>query len=400
MIAAIVASWIAVVLCVSVWAVIRPRTPHALGPRTLHALGPRARIVVLRPCAGTEPHLLAALRSTRHAGPAAVVRLLVADFADPAWRDARAAAASLAAVAEDTRVIVTGARGPNRKADQLARALARTPPAADQVVVVADSDVLLDAETLAAVVDPVALGVLDACWAPPIEIAPITTGDRLSKALLEASLHAFPLLSALHPHGLVGKLFAVRRDALEAVGGFESLVPFLGEDIELGRRLHGADFKVGVASTCACSLAAGRSMKSVLDRYARWLTVIRAQRPWLLPSYPLLFCAAPLQILLAVAAVASEGWLAALTLLLALAARALVAVFARERAQQPGGVLLWALGADLLLLAAFVRALTSRQICWRGIALATRGPNIALAEKEPAVEGLAEEGLAQGREGR
>ena len=41
-----------------------------------------------------------------------------------------------------------------------------------------------------------------------------------------------------------------------------------------------------------------RSMEQALSRFARWLMVIRAQRPALLPSYPLLFLTAALVSLL------------------------------------------------------------------------------------------------------
>ena len=55
----------------------------------------------------------------------------------------------------------------------------------------------------------------------------------------------------------------------------------------------------------------GRTFADVVARYARWITVIRAQRPHLLPSYPLLFAQLPLVLALVLAAVAHEGPIAA-----------------------------------------------------------------------------------------
>jgi GT2 family glycosyltransferase len=47
-----------------------------------------------------------------------------------------------------------------------------------------------------------------------------------------------PSTSTLDPHGLVGKTFAVRLDALRDTGGFGELVHHVGEDMELARPLR------------------------------------------------------------------------------------------------------------------------------------------------------------------
>jgi ceramide glucosyltransferase len=190
-----------------------------------------------------------------------------------------------------------------------------------------------------------------------------TWGDRASQALLGASLHAFPLLSRIDRHGMVGKLVALRRASLEAVGGFASLARVLGEDMELGCRLAGRGEKVVVAGATARSLAAGRSLGAVVARYARWVAVVRGQRPLLLPSYPLLFASAPIVAALALGAGAPAIAGAALGLRVALA-RAAQAACGR-RGSLPSA-LAEALLADTLLLAAFVRAVGSREVEWRG----------------------------------
>jgi hypothetical protein len=59
----------------------------------------------------------------------------------------------------------------------------------------------------------------------------------------------------------------------------------------------------------------------------------------------------------------------------------LVAMLARARTRQGGGVLLPTVAADLLLLVAFLRALASRRVSWRGTTLAARGSAIVLAEE-------------------
>jgi ceramide glucosyltransferase len=123
----------------------------------------------------------------------------------------------------------------------------------------------------------------------------------------------------------------------------------------------------------ARSLSSGRSWEQAEERLGRWLTVIRAQRPALLPSYPLLFLAtAPLVALGALGA--SPAAVAA-----ALLPRLAVALVASAAAGRRLSLLDAALG-DLLLAGAFLRALRSREVVWRDVPL-TIGRGGLLAEK-------------------
>src|SRR6185369_9556499 len=113
---------------------------------------------------------------------------------------------------------------------------------------------------------------------------------------------------------------------------------------------------------------AGRSAAHVLARFARWLMVIRAQRPALLASYPLLFFATPL--ILVSAAILGRGAprLAAAAAMLAILSRIAVAPTAARatgRSMHLGRAIVASTLADALLAAAFVRALLSRRVVWR-----------------------------------
>jgi ceramide glucosyltransferase len=330
----------------------------------------RPRVIVVRPCAGDEPSLARTLGSLAEARASFEMRcvLALADAADAAMPAAQKAVEELAARGIAAEVIVTGASGPNRKAAQLAAA-ERAAGEAD-IVLVADSDVDLAEVDLDALVAPL-LGLSPAwvAWAPPAEHAPPRSlGDRASAAVLGGSLHAFPLLAGLDPRGLVGKLFAIRKDALCAIGGFGSLVDYLGEDMEIARRVQAQGGAVVAAPIVARSLAAGRSWDAVVARFARWLTVIRAQRPGLLASYPALFFATGPIALLALLLSPLVHGLALAAALLAIGARLGVALFAAHAAGRPMR-LFDALGdavlADVVLACAFVRALRSRTITWR-----------------------------------
>ena len=359
----------------------RSRSPSPSLPRTL----------LLRPLAGAEPGLHDRLLA---AAGASSIMFAVGDEHDPALPTAHAAAQQLRLRDIDARVMVTHAVGPNHKADQLARALASAP--ASSFVVIADSDVDLRGTDLEALVEMLSDRTIGAAWAPPVESgAVVTWGDQASQAILDASLHAFPLLAGIDPNGLVGKLFAMRRDVLAEVGGFEALVSVLGEDMELARRLRAHGYRTAVAAAVSRGVAQGRPLRDVIARYTRWLLVIRTQRPRLLLSYPLLLAPAPLLLV-----VLAAGALLHAPAMVALAAaglflRFLVACFARSAAGEafaPLQATAQALLADATLLVALVRALAAREVAWRG-------RRFSLRRKQPREEALGEPTEPAGRAG-
>ncbi len=371
--------WSYAVACTSVYGVGRAawgrlRRP-AHPPRTASGevpLDDDLRVLVVRPCAGNEPGLdraLASLASVR-SSVRLTCRFAVDDASDPAAAPAAIAASALRDAGIDATIVFTSADAPNHKAAQIEAALAQEREAFD-LLVVADSDVDLTAFHLDALLAPMlADEAVGAVWAPPVETGPVTGGgDRASRALLSASLHAFTILGALDGGGLVGKLFAVRRDAIRATGGFAAMTRVLGEDMELARRLRGSGRKVLVAPLVAKSLKTGRSWRGSVERYARWLTVIRAQRPHLLASYPLLFFATPLVLVAsALLAPAAPGFALAAAIV-ALLSRVFVAIAARALAGDrfsPLASIVDAALADALLASAFAKALATRTITWRG----------------------------------
>jgi ceramide glucosyltransferase len=121
-----------------------------------------------------------------------------------------------------------------------------------------------------------------------------------------------------------------------------------------------------------------------VGRYARWISVIRAQRPHLLASYPLLFaCTLPL-IALSFAAALFEGRAALAVAGAAVALRLAVALLARARST--AAIPLWrlpldALMADAVLVLAYARALGTTRVRWRNTDLRiVRGGELVVEE--------------------
>ncbi len=324
-------------------------------------------VVLLRPCAGAEPDLAGRLAET---GGARSVVLAVGTYADLATPAAGIAVLDLHQRGLTANLVETRAVGPNHKVDQLARALALASGARGRdVIVVADSDVDLAGVDLTALVAELDDPTVGAVWAPPVEAGEVAlAGDAVSHAVLDASLHAFPLLAGIDPNGMVGKLFAIRREALEAVGGFDALRTHLGEDMELARRLQARGLRVVASSLVARSRAAERPLADVHARYVRWLQVVRAQRTALLATYPLLLAPAPVLLLAAVLGTLGSDSTVVVASAVGVAVRVAVAVAARLAAGLSAAPLLatgQALVADVALLGALACALASRRVSWR-----------------------------------
>ncbi|MCB9550294.1 MAG: glycosyltransferase [Myxococcales bacterium] len=358
MIGALLLAWAVIVAATSGVAIARRARRRPPTPAPLPCL-------LVRPCAGAEPGLADRLATLPPTASAPRVGFSVASADDAALPALREAAARLAAagVAVEIRVIDPG-DAPNRKAAQLVAWLADARD--DEALVCADSDVDLADFPLDSLLAPLHDVGCGATWAPPAEHGGRTPGDHASAAFLGASLHSFTLLATLDPAGLVGKLFAVRARAMRVAGGFAGLGDCLGEDMEIARRLRVAGYHTTPCFAPVRALPVDRTLSAVTARFGRWLAVIRAQRPALLLSYPLLFGATTLLVPLGALAGGVAGWSAAG---LALGARVAVAVAGRRFNRVAGGLATLprdVFAGEWVTWAALGRALASRDVEWRG----------------------------------
>jgi ceramide glucosyltransferase len=328
-----------------------------------------ARLLLARPCAGHEATLERCLLSIRHAKHSFPVEVVVgvAYDDDEALPAVRRACAELRRSGYDARVEVVSPRGANHKVSTLAGILETS--TAD-LVMNADSNVDLGGYDLDAMVAELesdsSIGVV---WAPHNELRTSNAlGSRACEAVLAGSYMAFNLLCALHPHGMSGKLWLTRRSMLLEIGGFADMVDYLGEDLEMVRRLLERGRKVVPTAQIARTLGRRMNVREVVLRVSRWMSVVRAQDPRLLPTYPLLFANLPLiAVVASVAGFGYPGW-AALAVLMALLARMAVSLNAQVHGHRRASLveaLIDSVLADLVILAAFVRALRVREVVWR-----------------------------------
>lgn len=77
----------------------------------------------------------------------------------------------------------------------------------------------------------------------------------------------------------MGSTMAVRRQTLQEIGGFQSLVPYLADDFQLGSKASQAGWKVALASTVLQTEPPTGALVKALSHQYRWLVTSRVSRP-------------------------------------------------------------------------------------------------------------------------
>ena len=77
----------------------------------------------------------------------------------------------------------------------------------------------------------------------------------------------------------LGSTLAVSREALQKIGGFESLVDHLADDYELGERIHKAGYRVALCSEVVETSVPAYNWTSFRDHQLRWFRTVRDARP-------------------------------------------------------------------------------------------------------------------------
>jgi ceramide glucosyltransferase len=379
--------WAAVLAWLALGAVIRRAALQRRARAQTSVSTSGARVLLVRPCAGVEHGLLDNLVSAQTMTSAAQLTIVMSidDPNDGARPAIEAALAQLRAAGMDARMEVHSPIGPNRKASMLghvlrlgrARALGGGEAEGQlhehddwEFVVNVDSNVDLHEYPLDELLAPLLRDPrVGATWGPWSELRLYPgLGPRASEAVLGASLTAFPLLCGIYADGLTGKIWAGRREAL-AECDFDSLTHYLGEDLEMTNRLRSHGWGIVATSTLGRARGSEASFEQVVARFGRWMLAVRGQRPQLLPTYPLFFFATPLVLVLAGMGGFAEPAIGLAAAGLAVFARVVVTLAAQHwsgRRMGPVAVLREAVLGDLALGLAWVRALTRRDVEWRG----------------------------------
>ncbi len=242
-------------------------------------------VSILKSLKGTDPGMLEAFRSHCRQSYAGEVELLfgVSSLDDPAVETVRALQAEFPDKA--IRLLVCPERlGTNGKVSTLAQMQGE---ARYDFLLVNDSDITVSPRYLERVM---------AHFAPQAEGAPQvglvtalyrgrahgTLASRLEALGIATDFQAGVLLSRMIEGGLrygLGSTLAVRREALERMGGFAALKDFLADDYELGARVAQAGYRVALAGEVVETSVPGYGWRGFFDHQLRWLRTVRDARP-------------------------------------------------------------------------------------------------------------------------
>lgn len=229
----------------------------------------------------------------------------------------------------------------------------------DQVVLCVDADVRVDAALIGALVDELREGAALSSAAPRPTVSH-SPGGRAVRGLLVQSHHAFEVIDVMSTGArpICGKAIAL---APVAAAELVKLKDCIGEDLELSHVLHEKGLPVTLAKATANVPQADRvPLVPVIDRFTRWMQVLRAHRPGLFPTVPLLFAPTPMLMVLASIAATPQ---AALALAVLVGLRITLA----NRQDDRGGLRFEWLFAEAMLLACWLNALKQGStVEWRG----------------------------------
>ena len=109
-----------------------------------------------------------------------------------------------------------------------------------------------------------------------------TLASRLEALGIATEFMPGVLLSKMIEGGLhygLGSTLAVRREALEKVGGLLPLVDHLADDYELGARVAQAGYRVELSAEVVETGVPAYGWRGFFDHQLRWLRTVRDARP-------------------------------------------------------------------------------------------------------------------------
>lgn len=333
-----------------------PSAPVGIGERT-------QSVTVLKPLHSAEPRLYENLRGfCQQIGPGDQLVFGVREPQDPAIAVVQRLQREFAQRTIEL-VVDTGVQGDNLKVSNL---LNMMPLARHDWLVLADSDISVPAgylsQVTAPLVDP-AVGVVTCLY---YGVAQDSFWSRLGCLFIDDWFA--PSVCLAHAFGsqrfAFGSTIALRRETLDAVGGFEVLRDTLADDFWLGELTRQAGLRTVLSPLWVGTQVSETRLSELWTHELRWLRTIRGISP---TGFVMSFVCFTWPVSLAGLALAPTT-LNACLVVVAVAARAaqlLLGRHAKGLATPWYGMLLAPL-RDLLLLLEWAVALTGRRVNWRG----------------------------------
>ena len=324
-------------------------------------------VSILKPLKGCDPEMYEAFRShCLQDHPAFELIFGVSSGDDPAAPLVERLRQEFPAVRIEL-VVCSEVIGANRKVSNLAAMLRL---AQHEFVLVNDSDIRVPSGYLAKVMAPfsdASVGLVTCLY----------RGGHGKARSLWSQLEALGIVADFMPGVLsarmleggvrfaLGSTMAIRRSALEQIGGFAAVADHLADDYELGRRIAAAGHQVRIASVPVETAVPEYSLRDFFRHQLRWGRTVRSSRP--AGHFALALTFGFFWATLAVIASGATGWGLGLWLVILLL-RLIVAVnYGRllEDAQARRNLLLLPL-LDLLAPVVWAASIAGNTVHWRG----------------------------------
>ncbi len=256
--------------------------------------------------------------------------------------------------------------GANIKVSNLAQML---PVARYENLIVNDSDIRVERDYLQRVLQPLSdptVGMVTCLYSG---VAAPTLGSRLESLGISTDFCPGVLAARQIEGGMrfgLGSTLAFRRRDLGAIGGFESIVDYLADDYEIGRRLAAHGYRVCLSEVIVETFLPDYSLREYVRHQLRWARSIRDSRRWGYMGLLVTFGFPWAIVNLLVARGAGWAWgLLAIALGLRLAVAWLVGGIVLRDQQIIDHLWLIPL-RDLIAPAIWVLSLTGHTVAWRG----------------------------------
>lgn len=331
----------------------------------------RPPISILKPLHGDEPLLETALASfCAQDYPAFQIVFGVRDPTDPALAVVRRLAArfpqcDLAVVVDPTP------HGPNRKVANLMNML---PSARHPVLMIADADVHAAPDLL----DRVAVALA----APGTGLVTTLYTGLPARPVLSCRLGATQITHAFLPGVLLGRalgredclgaIMTLRRETLQAIGGFSALVGHLADDAVLGMLVRARGLRLGLAATVPATTVTETTLPELFRHELRWARTMRSLAPagytLSVLQYPVFWAALALLL-------SGFAWWALALFALAWAMRAGIARSINRALGLATKAPIWLLPLrDLMSIAVILASFANDRVEWRGEVLRVDRP--------------------------
>lgn len=323
-------------------------------------------VSILKPLKGTDPEMYEGFRShCLQDYPNYEIIFGVSDPSDPAVGSVEALRKEFPQRSIQL-IICSKILGANVKVSNLEQMVQA---ARYECLIVNDSDIRVEPDYLRRVVPPLSDGTTGMVTCLYRGVAATTLGSRLEALGISTDFCAGVISARLLEGGVsfgLGSTLAFRRDELNKIGGFQSMLDFLADDYELGNRISRLGLKVVLSDVVVETHLPAYEFRGFLAHQMRWARGVRDSR---LGGYIGLVSTFGLTWALLNLLLAGAAWWAwfvlACVLLLRIAVALVVGKSVLKDRQVPG--FLWLLPIrDLIAVAIWIASFWGHTVTWRG----------------------------------